>query len=94
MSLRVEASAPRMKDPGGIGALDSTVRERRAALETARVLEVELRARLAGEVRFDKTARMLYSTDASNYQIEPVGVVIPKTLDDVQATVELAASHG
>ncbi|GIW04438.1 MAG: hypothetical protein KatS3mg059_1058 [Thermomicrobiales bacterium] len=94
MSLGVEASAPRMKKSGGNGAPDSMLRERRAALETARVLEVELRARLAGEVRFDKTARMLYSTDASNYQIEPVGVVIPKTLDDVQATVELAASHG
>jgi FAD/FMN-containing dehydrogenase len=37
---------------------------------------------------------MLYSTDASNYQIEPVGVVIPKSLDDAQAAVELASSHG
>src|SRR5688572_25743254 len=69
-------------------------RERRAAAETARVLEAELAARLAGEVRFDQTARMLYSTDASNYQIEPIGVVLPRTLDDAVATVELAASHG
>ena len=37
---------------------------------------------------------MLYSTDASNYQIEPVGVVLPKTADDVVAAIELAASHG
>jgi FAD/FMN-containing dehydrogenase/Fe-S oxidoreductase len=69
-------------------------RERRAAAETARVLEAELAARLSGEVRFDQTARMLYSTDASNYQIEPIGVVLPRTLDDAIATVELAASHG
>ena len=90
MSASVDA-APNAsrRDPS-----QQALRERRAAVETARVLEVELRARLAGEVRFDKTARMLYSTDASNYQIEPVGVVIPKTLDDVQAAIELAASHG
>ena len=42
------------------------------------VLEAELSARIGGEVRFDRTSRMLYSTDASNYQIEPVGVVIPE----------------
>ena len=37
---------------------------------------------------------MLYSTDASNYQIEPVGVVIPASRDDVLATIEIAARHG
>ena len=72
-------------------------RERRAkiaAAETARVLADELAARIAGEVRFDAVSRMLYASDASNYQIEPVGVVVPKTVEDVQAAVELAASHG
>ena len=54
-------------------------REARAALETARVLEAELTARIDGEVRFDRVSRMLYSTDASNYQIEPIGVVVPKS---------------
>jgi FAD/FMN-containing dehydrogenase/Fe-S oxidoreductase len=72
----------------------ATESQQRGARETARVLQAELKARVVGEVRFDRTARMLYSTDASNYQIEPVGVVIPKTLDDVHAAVELAASHG
>ena len=37
---------------------------------------------------------MLYSTDASNYQIEPIGVVIPKSQDDAIAAIELATSHG
>ncbi|MCA9858283.1 MAG: FAD-binding protein [Thermomicrobiales bacterium] len=37
---------------------------------------------------------MLYSTDASNYQIEPVGVVIPRSMDDAIGAIELAASHG
>lgn len=72
----------------------ATARQARAAVETARVLEAELTARISGEVRFDRTARMLYATDASNYQIEPVGVVIPKSPDDAQAAVELASSHG
>ena len=62
--------------------------------ETQRVLRAELEARISGEVRFDDVSRMLYATDASNYQIEPVGVVIPKTTEDVLATVELAFSHG
>ena len=42
-------------------------------------LEDALRRNVSGEVRFDAVSRMLYSTDASNYQIEPVGVVIPST---------------
>ena len=65
-----------------------------ADLETSRVLQAELKARINGEVRFDRTSRMLYSTDASNYQIEPVGVVIPKSMDDAIGAIELAASHG
>lgn len=53
----------------------------------------QLRQRVDGEVRFDKYSRVLYSTDASLWQIEPVGAVIPRTADDVQATVELCAKH-
>jgi FAD/FMN-containing dehydrogenase/Fe-S oxidoreductase len=49
-----------------------------------------LRKHLAGEVRFDTAARQLYSTDASIYQIEPLGVVIPRTADDVVTTVQIA----
>ncbi len=66
----------------------------RAGLETSRVLQAELKARINGEVRFDRTSRMLYSTDASNYQIEPIGVVIPRSMDDAIGAIELAASHG
>jgi len=58
------------------------------------MLEAELRGRIDGEVRFDRTSRMLYSTDASNYQIEPVGVVIPRHADDVRAAHELASKYG
>jgi len=80
--------------PSANGAAARAARERRGAAETARVLRAELEERLSGEVRFDRVARMLYATDASNYQIEPIGVVVPKTTEDVLATVELASSHG
>lgn len=36
-----------------------------------------------GDVRFDPVSRVLYSTDASIYQILPLGVVIPRDADDV-----------
>ncbi|HEX9653180.1 MAG TPA: anaerobic glycerol-3-phosphate dehydrogenase subunit C [bacterium] len=53
----------------------------------------ELRQRITGEVRFDSYSRALYSTDASIYEIEPMGVVIPRHADDMQATVEVASRH-
>lgn len=56
-------------------------------------LVADLKRVVRGEVRFDRYTRMLYSTDASLYQVQPVGVVIPKDRDDVQATVEIAAKH-
>src|SRR5271163_71055 len=54
-------------------------------------LVTTLRGHIAGEVRFDATSRRLYSTDASLYQIEPLGVVIPRTPDDLTAVVQVAA---
>ena len=68
---------------GGVGA--------RAKLGEGRELARELKRRVSGEVRFDPFSRALYSTDASIYQMEPVGVVIPRTVDDVLAVVELAS---
>lgn len=49
-----------------------------------------LRRHISGDVRIDLATRLLYSTDASIYQIEPIGVVIPKSLDDLTASVEIA----
>ena len=49
-----------------------------------------LKSRLSGEVRFDRASRLMYSTDASIYEIEPIGVVIPRTHEDVFATMEIA----
>jgi FAD/FMN-containing dehydrogenase len=52
-----------------------------------------LAASIAGEVRFDAGSRALYATDASNYRQVPIGVVLPRTIDDVVKTVELCRSH-
>ncbi len=65
-----------------------------ASDEKLRDLESDLRARLEGDVRFDQVTRILYSTDASVYQIMPIGVVIPRHAGDVVAAVTLAARHG
>ncbi|HZT28381.1 MAG TPA: FAD-linked oxidase C-terminal domain-containing protein [Bryobacteraceae bacterium] len=52
-------------------------------------LRSELEAQIDGEVRFDTVSRALYSTDASVYQIEPLGVVIPKTREDLARAVRI-----
>ena len=58
----------------------------------ARVSDLEnaLRRVVRGSVRFDQASRLLYSTDASMYQVEPIGVVIPRHADDVRAAVQVA----
>jgi FAD/FMN-containing dehydrogenase/Fe-S oxidoreductase len=57
-------------------------------------LQAALAEAVAGEVRFDRLSRALYSTDASVYQIVPLGVVLPRTEADVIATVRPCARFG
>jgi FAD/FMN-containing dehydrogenase/Fe-S oxidoreductase len=57
-------------------------------------LERELRAAVAGEVRFDDISRALYSTDASVYEIRPAGVVVPLHRDDVMRAAEVCRRLG
>ncbi len=56
-------------------------------------LRRDLQDQLEGEVRFDPVSCALYSTDASVYQIEPLGVVVPRSRDDVIRTVQIARRH-
>lgn len=56
-------------------------------------LIAEMQKYFRGEVHSDLATKILYSTDASIYQIEPLGVAFPKTQDDLQAAVELAAKY-
>ncbi len=57
-------------------------------------IEAELKKRVEGDLRFDRYSRLLYSTDASIYQIEPMGVVVPRHKGDVQAVIEIANKLG
>jgi FAD/FMN-containing dehydrogenase/Fe-S oxidoreductase len=52
-------------------------------------LIVQLNKNIEGEVRFDEGSRALYATDSSNYRQVPIGVVIPKSIEDVVSTVKI-----
>lgn len=53
-----------------------------------------LRDALEGEVRFDRGSRALYATDGSNYRQVPIGVAVPRTVEDVVTTVSLCRQFG
>ena len=57
-------------------------------------LAARLRREIEGEVLFDPADRGRYSTDASIYQIEPIGVVIPRTTEDVGRTIAVCREAG
>src|SRR5579885_1968756 len=56
-------------------------------------LERRLKAELSGEVHFDRFTRGRYATDASHYQIMPVGVVAPRTIEEAERAIEIARSE-
>ncbi len=62
-------------------------------LVDAAALEHDLKAALEGEVRFDRVSRALYSTDASIYQIEPLGVALVKTREDLIRALDICRKH-
>ncbi len=64
-----------------------------SASEVSAIAE-ELRGQIAGEVRMDRYNRLMYSTDASIYQMTPIGVVVPRNADDVEAAIHVARGHG
>jgi FAD/FMN-containing dehydrogenase/Fe-S oxidoreductase len=53
-----------------------------------------LRAQIRGDVRFDNASRALYATDGSNYRQVPIGVVLPRDVDDVLVTISLCRKFG
>ena len=54
----------------------------------------QLAAEIEGEVLFDRWSRGRYSTDASIYQIEPIGVVVPKSTADIVRAIQIAEHAG
>ena len=63
------------------------------ARDQSHALAAELRVSITGEVRFDDGYRALYAVDGSNYRQTPIGVVIPRTIEDVVQTVALARKY-
>ena len=89
------------------GVVEGTGRSRYASVERARQLlrdgpaslrrlSDDLGAALSGEpdVLIDRPSRLLYATDASLYEMEPVAVVFPRRAEDVAAAIEVASRHG
>jgi FAD/FMN-containing dehydrogenase/Fe-S oxidoreductase len=65
-----------------------------AASPTTARFAADLRTRIAGEVRADPGHRALYAGDASNHRVVPACVVLPRTLDDVAATIAVCSAEG
>src|SRR5919202_2081329 len=57
-------------------------------------LERRLKAAITGGVLFDRFSRGRYATDASHYQVMPVGVVLPKTIAEAERAIALARTEG
>ncbi len=57
-------------------------------------LERRLKAELSGDVQFDRFTRGRYATDASHYQIVPVGVVAPRTIEEADRAIGIARAEG
>src|SRR6202050_2407185 len=72
-------------------ATSTPVPHANAKLVDAAALELALKSQIEGEVRFDAVSRALYSTDASVYLIEPLGVVVAKSREDLIRIVNIAS---
>ncbi len=62
--------------------------------KTIQSVHEDLQEVVKGDLLFDDLSRALYSTDASIYQVQPLGVVVPRDEEDVQAVVRYAAQEG
>ena len=82
----------RPADPPGDPS--TLVRESGEIVPEYRDLASDLHESVAGDVRFDEYAQVLYATDGSIYQARPAGVVYPEDIADVRAAVRTAVEHG
>jgi FAD/FMN-containing dehydrogenase len=57
-------------------------------------LERRLKAEMSGDVHFDRFNRGRYAADASHYQITPIGVVVPRTIEEAERAIGIARSEG
>ena len=57
-------------------------------------LERRLKAEISGGAHFDRFTRGRYATDASHYQIMPLGVVVPRTIEEANRAIEICRAEG
>jgi FAD/FMN-containing dehydrogenase/Fe-S oxidoreductase len=76
-----------------MGKAESAVLKQPELHVDAQALAHDLMQSISGEVRFDGGSRSLYATDASNYRLVPIGVVIPHTVEDMLKTLEICLKH-
>ena len=63
--------------------------EAKSVVEDIAALHAALASNISGEVRFDDGSRAVYASDASNYRQIPIGVVLPKTVEDIVKAVQV-----
>ena len=85
---------PRQQSPGDPATADRADYDYQGGDVDRPALVADLRDRVAGEIRFDTYTRELYATDASAYEVTPVGVVYPEDTADVSAAVAYCATRG
>ncbi len=89
---------PSSKLPPSLAAQADAFAAKARAAKSANVdafaLADTLRRHVRGEVRFDDGSRALYASDGSNYRQVPIGVVLPRDVDDVIATISLSREYG
>ncbi len=77
----------------GAPSRGTPVPQANVSLVDAAAFRKDLESQIEGELRFDEISRALYSTDASVYRIKPLGVVIPKSREDVIRAVKLCHQY-
>jgi FAD/FMN-containing dehydrogenase/Fe-S oxidoreductase len=82
MSVNGDALGHQQLRPAGVDEIDLTGLGR------------DLRRALRGEVRFDAGSRAIYSHDSSNYRQIPLGVVVPRSTDELVAAIDACHRHG
>ena len=89
---------PSSKLPPSLSAQEDAFAAKARAAKSANVdavaLADALRRHVRGEVRFDDGSRALYAVDGSSYRQVPIGVVVPRDVDDVIAAISLSREYG
>jgi len=94
MSHTIEVDHSKNRSRTIVRAPSGRIADDHAPFGDAAELAQALARAITGEVRFDRGSRALYATDASNYRQVPIGVVIPRTIEDAAVAVALCHRYG